>query len=95
MLHSISPVVSFCVFVVCFHLTISWQDLSLPVPSKHTHFFLFTAAQWLLGHTHHKLFNYSLWVDIWVISNFALTKDATKNNLVLTSFCTCTSVFSR
>lgn len=31
-------------------------------------------------------------MDIWVVSNLALTKDATKNNLVLTSFCTCASV---
>lgn len=40
----------------------------------------------------HTLFNHPLWLDV---SNLALTRDATKNNHVLTSFCTCACVSLR
>lgn len=76
--------------VCLLHLTISSQDLPQNLVSILV-FNVFTAAERLLARTIACL-TVPPWVDIWVVSNLAFTKDATKNNLVLTSFCTCASV---
>ena len=73
---------------MCFHLAISSQDLSQHL-GEHAHCKPCRPVQpSCLKPAPHR-------VDIWVVSNLALTKDATKNNLVLTSFCTCASVSLR